>query len=283
MEKDIQDQIFSKFDEGTREKARPHFLTILHDVEVMLKGNMLLHLRLGSRVSKAPLDEGASRIPFQPSCKAPKARIRVRTVFKECCEPVYDIADIVTLAKCLDGAIVGLDYLRQAGFVHRDISGGNILWYAPERSKDTTAEVKATGIGKIADLEYCRPYEDSKPNEPITGTPYFLPIEYSTNVYRSLPSRYDGLADKVSYNFYHDLESLVWVYVWFLFNLAPSVTYKEGQEAARSVQASVPASLLADRGFHKAAKSLQASASRWFASANDIARLDMIKGGCHKE
>lgn len=73
------------------------------------------------------------------------------------------------------------------------------------------------------------------------------------------------------------------MYVWFLFNLAPSVTHKEGQEAARSVQAPVPASLLADRGFQKAAKSVQASASRWFASANDIARLDMIKGGCHKE
>ncbi|KAJ8689497.1 hypothetical protein PTI98_012398 [Pleurotus ostreatus] len=184
---------------------------------------------------------------FQPSREAPKARIHVRTVFNECCEPVYDIADIVTLAKCLDGAIVGLDYLRQAGFVHRDISGGNILCYAPERSEDTTAAVKATGIGKIADLEYCRPYEDSEPNEPITGTPYFLPTEYSTQTYQFFPPENDGPAQK------------------FLFNHVPTSL------------------LVADKGFQKTAKSLRASASRWFACVDNAARISMIKGGCHEE
>ncbi|KAF9499246.1 hypothetical protein BDN71DRAFT_1586966 [Pleurotus eryngii] len=308
MEKDIQDQIFGKFDEGTREKVRPHFLTILHDVEVTFTTNGVEgrditplapglsfavldpvtenRISKGSRVSKAPLDQGAYRLPFRPSREVPKARIHVRTVFKECCEPVYGIADMITVAKCIDGAIVGLDYLRQAGFVHRDISGGNILWYAPERSEGTTAEVEATGIGKIADLEYCRPYEDSKPSEPITGTPYFLPTEYSTDTYQFFPFENDAPAQKVSFNFYHDLESLIWVYVWFLFNHVPTtplVAHKGDKEAAKSVQDSVPTSLLADKGFQKAAKSLQASASRWFAFANDAARIYMIKGGCHEE
>ncbi|KAG9219791.1 hypothetical protein CCMSSC00406_0008168 [Pleurotus cornucopiae] len=282
MEKDIQDQIFSKFDEGTREKARPHFLTILHDVEVPFTTNDVEgkyvtplapglsfavldpvaknRILKGSRVSNASLDQSASRLPFQPSRKAPKTRIHVRTVFKECCEPVYDITDMVTLARCVDGAIVA--------------------WTIDDKQEDTTAEVKATG--KIADLEYCRPYEDSKPSEPITGTPYFLPTEYSTDTYRFFPFENDAPNQKVSFNFYHDLESLIWVYVWFLFNHVPTtplVAHKGVQDAAKSVQASVPTSLLADKGFQKAAKSLQASASRWFASANDIARLDMIKGG----
>ncbi|KAJ8689515.1 hypothetical protein PTI98_012414 [Pleurotus ostreatus] len=268
MEKDNQDQIFGKFDEGTREKARPHFLTILQDVEVSFKTNDVERkdiTPLATGLSFAILDyQGASKISFQPSREAPKARIHVRTVFKECCEPVYDIEDSVTLAKCLDGAIVGLHYLRQAGFVHRDISGGNILWYAPERSEDTTA-VKAAGIGKIADLEYCRPYEDSKPNEHITGTPYFLPTEYSTQTYQFFPPENDGPAQKVSFNFYHALESLIWVYVWFLFNHVPTSL------------------LVADKGFQKAAKSLRASASRWFASVDNMARFDVIKGGCHEE
>ncbi|KDQ23088.1 hypothetical protein PLEOSDRAFT_1108721 [Pleurotus ostreatus PC15] len=274
MEKDIQDQIFGKFDKGTREKVRPHFLTILQDVEVSFKTNDVERkdvtplatglsfaildpvtknrILKGPRVSKAPLDQGASKMSFQPSREAPKARIHVRTVFKECCEPVYDIADIVTLVKCLDGAIVGLDYLRQAGFVHRDISGGNILWYAPERPEDTTAEVKAAGIGKIADLEYCRPYEDSKPNEPITASELCL---CALNQRQIVVSGHT----KVSFNFYHDLESLIWVYVWFLFNHVPTSL------------------LVADKGFQKAAKSLRASASRW-GLPRGMARTEGILG-----
>ncbi len=70
---------------------------------------------------------------------------------------------------------------------------------------------------------------------------------------------------KSASNFYHDVESLIWVYVWFLFN-------------------HVPTSLrVANKGFQKAAKSLQASASRWVAFANDAARIDMIKGDCHEQ
>ncbi|KAF4607591.1 hypothetical protein EYR38_001663 [Pleurotus pulmonarius] len=147
MEKDVQVRIFGKFDEGTQARVRPHFLTILDDVEVSFEQNGVEGKDIGFR--RDP--ESA-----KPSREAPKACIHFCTVFKEWCEPVYDIADMVTLAKCLDGAIVGLNDLRQAGFVHRDISGGNILWYPSERSEDTTAEVKAAGIGKIADLEYCQ-------------------------------------------------------------------------------------------------------------------------------
>lgn len=40
---------------------------------------------------------------------------------------------------------LGLKYMHMAGFVHRDISGGNCLWY--------------NGQGKISDLEYAKLYE----------------------------------------------------------------------------------------------------------------------------
>ncbi|KAF4607584.1 hypothetical protein EYR38_001656 [Pleurotus pulmonarius] len=205
MEKDIRDRIFGKFDEGTQEKVRPHFFAILDDVEVSFEQNGVE----GKDVT--PIAPGLSFAILDPVSKAPKARIHVHTVFKEWCEPVYDIADMVTLAKCLDGAIVGLNCLCQAGIVHRDISDGNMHTVLP--------------TDRILNRH--------------------LPI---------LPSRYDGPADKVSYNFYHDLESLVWVYVWFLFDhvpIVPPVTHKGGQEAAKSVQASVPASLPANQGFQK--------------------------------
>ncbi|KAF4566088.1 hypothetical protein EYR40_002096 [Pleurotus pulmonarius] len=141
MEKYIQDRIFGKFDEATQEKVRPHFLTILDDVEVSFEQNGV------ESKDVTPIAPGLS---FAILDSVSKDRISQGS------RPVYDIADLVTLAKCMDGAIVGLNCLCQAGFVHRGISGGNILWHPSERSEDTTAEVKAAGIGKIADLEYCR-------------------------------------------------------------------------------------------------------------------------------
>ncbi|KDQ23075.1 hypothetical protein PLEOSDRAFT_1108708 [Pleurotus ostreatus PC15] len=250
MEKDIQDQIFGKFDEGTREKARPHFLTILQDVEVSFKTNDVERKDItplatglsfaildpvtknrilkGPRVSKAPLDQGASKISFQPSREAPKPASTSVQSSRSAVNPYTTLQTLSPLRNVL--------------------TAQSLAWTIYDKQEDTTAAVKATGIGKIPDLEYCRPYEDSKPNEPITGTPYFLPTEYSTQTYQFFPPENDGPAQKVSFNFYHDLESLIWVYIWFLFNHVPTSL------------------LVADKGLQKAAKSLQASASSWFAS-----------------
>lgn len=46
--------------------------------------------------------------------------------------------------------------MRLAGYIHRDISGGNCLWY------DHGA------VGKISDLEYAIPMEDITGDDPIT-------------------------------------------------------------------------------------------------------------------
>ncbi|KAJ8689498.1 hypothetical protein PTI98_012399 [Pleurotus ostreatus] len=63
MEKDIQDQIFGKFDKGTREKVRPHFLTILQDVEVSFKTNGV------ERKDVTPLATGLSFAILDPITK----------------------------------------------------------------------------------------------------------------------------------------------------------------------------------------------------------------------
>ena len=46
--------------------------------------------------------------------------------------------------------------MRMAGYVHRDVSAGNCLFY------------EATGTGKLADLEYAKRYEDVSASEPKT-------------------------------------------------------------------------------------------------------------------
>lgn len=45
-----------------------------------------------------------------------------------------------------------LKYLRQAGFVHRDVSAGNCLYFAQDN------------LGKISDLEYATRYDDMSIN-----------------------------------------------------------------------------------------------------------------------
>ncbi|KAF8868829.1 hypothetical protein CPB85DRAFT_1361524 [Mucidula mucida] len=75
--------------------------------------------------------------------------------------------------------------MRLAGFVHRDISPGNCLIY--------------NGQTKISDLEYARRYAAPVNGPaPLTGTPGFM-----------------------AFNFLHDLESVVWIYLWFLLDTLP--------------------------------------------------------------
>ncbi|KAF8872559.1 hypothetical protein CPB85DRAFT_1349694, partial [Mucidula mucida] len=111
--------------------------------------------------------------------------------------------------------------LRLAGFVHRDISPGNCLIY--------------NGQTKISDLEYARPY--AAPGHgaaPLMGTPGFMAVEYQrgTHLFDHHPSPvtiflFPGEAPPPTptpwfkFNFLHDLESVIWIYLWFLLDTLP--------------------------------------------------------------
>lgn len=62
--------------------------------------------------------------------------------------------------------LLALRYLQTIGYVHRDVSAGNYLFYR--------------GAGKLADLEYSKFYEDISVSEPRTvSIPYGVLIVYS--------------------------------------------------------------------------------------------------------
>ncbi|TFK22968.1 hypothetical protein FA15DRAFT_564282, partial [Coprinopsis marcescibilis] len=74
-------------------------------------------------------------------------RIHRRVVFREKCKPFYQIDNFVLALQCLTIYISGLNILREAGYLHRDISFGNCLVFVQDGEAP---------IPKISDLEYCK-------------------------------------------------------------------------------------------------------------------------------
>ncbi|KAG9218193.1 hypothetical protein CCMSSC00406_0005874 [Pleurotus cornucopiae] len=167
-----------------------------------------------------------SRTTFDKGLREFAPRKQYRVIFGEVCEAVGDLGTVGEVADVLSQAIVALRLMYCAGWVHRDISSGNIL--AHRRSSSSPWQAK------LSDLEYARQFSDSDRNvggDPKTGTPYFMPHEIlSARYIAPLPVTEqepelgdndfrDGGAPQSPepppvYNFQHDLESIWWIFVW---------------------------------------------------------------------
>ncbi|KAJ3780436.1 hypothetical protein GGU11DRAFT_730966 [Lentinula aff. detonsa] len=164
-------------------------------------------------------------------------RYHYRIVFEEYATTIYDERNLANILKAIadsHGWSIALDWIHSAGWVHRDISGGN-LYYHKERK-----------IGLIGDLEYAKKVDDPSHHNVRTGTPYFMASEALANKYSfyplvadPLPSRLDvfeTIAAPVpslkvntptpppfNHNALHDIESVWWVLVYtILFNEDPA-------------------------------------------------------------
>ncbi|KAH9487289.1 hypothetical protein JR316_0001359 [Psilocybe cubensis] len=170
-------------------------------------------------------------------------RKQYRVIFKEVCQAVGDLPTLGKVLNILKQTVIPLSLLYCAGWVHRDISSGNIL------AHQEGSVLRA----KLSDLEYAKrfpPPEAYKGNgDAKTGTPFFMPIEIMQEFYiynridnnddiefaihdpslfvakqqlaqlgapRKNTSQNDMSYNSVIYNFQHDLESLWWVLVWSL-------------------------------------------------------------------
>ncbi|KAH9487287.1 hypothetical protein JR316_0001357 [Psilocybe cubensis] len=174
----------------------------------------------------------------QPSIRTYTPRKQYRVIFKEVCQPVGDLPTLGKVLDVIQQTLIPLSLLYCAGWVHRDISSGNILAH----------EVGSALRAKLSDLEYAKKFplpEDYEGNvDPKMGTLFFMPVEIMQNCYLYTKARnhnkvislvgnlkeamlrhhtqYDQTtngkptATPVVYNFQHDLESLWWVLVWSL-------------------------------------------------------------------
>ncbi|KAJ3557298.1 hypothetical protein NM688_g1546 [Phlebia brevispora] len=182
---------------------------------------------------------GTTAPPTQPR-HASDCKIHYRIIFRDVCTPITKETSLVTIFRALAQITVSLQLMHAVGWVHRDVSTGNILL-----AKDGTA--------RLADLEYARLLGQG--DECRLGTTKFMAIEVDHQKYwfpeqRSLSAEHDdrgstkavpavregahiqstspGLSHKehssgkhkhpkFRYNPLHDLESVWWVAVHFMF------------------------------------------------------------------
>ncbi|KIP06495.1 hypothetical protein PHLGIDRAFT_118886 [Phlebiopsis gigantea 11061_1 CR5-6] len=180
----------------------------------------------------------------EPVRFCPKTHHRI--VFKEVCKSLNEEIDLPTILVALRLVCKPLNLMHKSGWVHRDISAGNILIVV------LGDRVKV----KLADLEYAKKCErgpaSSTLHEVRTGTQDFMAVEVHAQDYKFLPESMiidqdpfgpadpaiQGLAEGIiprrvrvvipppeldeelvfTYNPLHDLESIWWVMAFFLIN-----------------------------------------------------------------
>ncbi|EFI27002.1 other/FunK1 protein kinase [Coprinopsis cinerea okayama7 len=140
------------------------------------------------------------------------------------CTPLYDIPTLGEAIDVLRQCLTAMRLMYCAGWIHRDISVGNIL--AIRSGPEAPWEMK------LSDLEFARKFLDpeiQKDEKPI-GTPFFmacelqagtpiLPDEIPASDYEldSSPESEDWEpSGPILHNFQHEIESMWWIILWLL-------------------------------------------------------------------
>ncbi|EAU89867.2 other/FunK1 protein kinase [Coprinopsis cinerea okayama7 len=146
----------------------------------------------------------------------PPPKRRCLFVYEHVCTALNDIPVLGDAVEILKQALIPLHLMFCAGWVHRDVSPGNIL--ALRATSDEPWVVK------LSDLEHAKRFPDPEsPGEKnVTGTPYFIAYEIIYG-YQLFPATADPKFPSWSYkyvpivhSFQHDLESIFWIILWLI-------------------------------------------------------------------
>ncbi|KAG2009011.1 other/FunK1 protein kinase [Coprinopsis cinerea AmutBmut pab1-1] len=154
-----------------------------------------------------------------PGMAAPvvcRPKRRCLFVYEHICTPLNDIPALGDAVDMLKLVLTPLRLMFLAGWVHRDISPGNILAY--REAPDSPWAVK------LSDLEHAKRFPDSEPSgeDHIIGTPYFIAYEVHAGLYlyprwldpdTPCPT-YDIVP--VVHGYQNELESIWWILIWLV-------------------------------------------------------------------
>ncbi|KAF8441046.1 hypothetical protein L210DRAFT_2127145 [Boletus edulis BED1] len=193
------------------EEGNIHFKWIAIDDDPFLSTTRYLPSTGHIPSSEHPPPELARCEVRPPSTVLPR-RVHTRTVFKEVGIPLTQLTGLVDGLNCLHDTARALYYVHKAGYVHRDFSVNNVLWF----------EGDGRGIGKLTDFEYAKKVGAEESHDIRTGTMHFMAGEVEAQRYIFMPepdpATVDGDLDSPPFrmNFLHDLESHWWCSMWFL-------------------------------------------------------------------
>ncbi|KAF8909743.1 hypothetical protein CPB84DRAFT_1765356 [Gymnopilus junonius] len=148
-----------------------------------------------------------------------------RIIFDEFCTPLEAVRDWPTIFGALKKTVEVIIAMYDNGqWVHRDLSTGNILL------------VNGTDNVKLGDLEFAQQVGKGTPHAMRTGTLAFMSIEVMATEY-AFPEDNDDDDDDNPFenstkmldfvhNPLHDLESVWWIFMRFLFRFIPEGEYK---------------------------------------------------------
>ncbi|KAJ8502530.1 hypothetical protein ONZ45_g11663 [Pleurotus djamor] len=163
---------------GKDERYKGYFMTIIADHECGISKELSKDATVerALTVDANPLELQGPQRPARTQHRAFVPRKHHRVVFKEFCSTVGDLETLGEVASVLEQTTIALRLMLCAGWVHRDISSGNILAFRPTDTEPRQA--------KLSDLKYARKY----PPDPT----YQAAIDPKT----------------------HDLESVWWIFLW---------------------------------------------------------------------
>ncbi|KAG8906678.1 hypothetical protein FRB99_006379 [Tulasnella sp. 403] len=227
-------------------KYKDYFLTIIVDEKGISTRGVpeTANLRVGIDVFDDVENSGPSRAQATSLTTSHKQewrpRVPYRLAYKEVCTSLNNVANFSEAVETLIDGVTALQLLFIAGWVHRDISSGNLLSYTESGPKC-----------RLGDLEFMKEFQPDEQDgsDPKTGTPHFMALEIqsSKSIYRP---EFQGVEDEdfdseneldpkkqpkpeiIKHNFEHDLESIFWLLLWFLTSRSG---HEKAQEYGREV------------------------------------------------
>ncbi|TRM63106.1 hypothetical protein BD626DRAFT_569160 [Schizophyllum amplum] len=240
--------VLNGFDEETRAVLRTcvvkrelyskYFLTINHDWTGPTSKPRAAHavavpgvfgVQPSPPVASVPGSDSTRTDPTPMVERAFVPRYQYRVVFDEVGEALHYVDNISVVLSAVQDCLFALQLLFLAGWVHRDISTGNLLWW--------------NGRGLLADLEYAKKFEPSTGGsaDPKTGTAFFMAVEIQKQmlIYEPPQPAFISFAEDMAnltakkkpdprpltsvvvHNYEHDLESMFWVLLWIYMARLP--------------------------------------------------------------